>query len=133
MFSKNYSVTGEDVNDYMVMESKAYISYTLRLLYHFLFDKGFSKEKLNILNLGLQEKNQALVCYKDLMFTERFSVELKQCYIDNKISIKSYFLNSKREHCAEVTIEVEWFDNACKEVIMPPKQILQHFNLNVGV
>jgi len=131
MISKNYSVTGEDVNDYMVMESKAYISYTLRLLYHFLFDNGFSKEKLNILNLGLQEKNQTLVCYKNLMFTERFSVELKQFYIDNKISIKSYFFNSKKECCAEVTIEVEWFDNSRKEVIMPPKQILQHFNSNI--
>jgi len=131
MTSKNYSVTGEDVNDFMVMETKAYISYTLRLLYHFLFDNGFSKEKLNILNLGLQEKNQALICYKDLMFTERFSVELKQCYVENKISIKSYFLNSKKECCAEVTIEVEWFDNTRKEVIMPPKNILQHFNARV--
>ncbi|MDR7211904.1 hypothetical protein [Flavobacterium piscis] len=130
MISKNYVVAGEDVNDVMVMESTAYISYTLRLLYHFLFDNGFSKEKLNALHLGLQEGNHVLVSYKNLMFTEPFFVKMENCYIDDKIKIKSCFFNSKNECCAEVTKEVEWFDPIRREVIASPKQILKHFNSN---
>ena len=88
MICKNYVVTGEDVNDFMVMENASYISYTVRLLYHFLFHNGFSKEKLNTLNLDLREGNHELICYKDLMFTEHFLVEMKHCYIEDKINIK---------------------------------------------
>ncbi|MBP1221844.1 hypothetical protein [Flavobacterium sp. 1355] len=128
MICKNYVVTGEDVNDFMVMENASYISYTVRLLYHFLFQNGFSKEKLNILNLDLQEGNHVFVCHKDLMFTEHFFIELKHCYIADKISIKSSFFNSKNECCAEVTKEIEWFDSLRGEVIGAPKQILKHFS-----
>ena len=133
MISKNYVVTGEDVNDVMVMENEAYISYTLRLLYHFLFDNGFSKEKFNAWHLGFQEGNHVVSCYKNLMFTERFYVEMKHCYIDDKINIKSCFFNSKNECCAEVTKEIEWFDHIRREVIMAPKQVLQHFNQNFRI
>ncbi|MCD0472279.1 hypothetical protein [Flavobacterium sp. JAS] len=132
MICKNYVVAGEDVDDLMVMESNAYVSYTLRLLYHFLFNNGFTKEKLKTLHLGLQEGNHVLVCYKNLMFTEQFFVEMKHCYIDDKINIKSCFFNSKNECCAEVTKEVEWFDYARREVIAAPKQILQHFNTKIA-
>lgn len=128
MISKNYIVTGEDVNDGMVMESTAYIAYTLRLLYHFLFDNGFSKQKLNTLHLSLKEGNHELVYYKNLMFTEPFFIQMKHCYIADKISIKSCFFNSKNECCAEVTKEVEWFDPIRSEVIGVPKQILKHFS-----
>lgn len=131
MICKNYVVTGEDVNDYMVMEDIAYSSYTLRLLYHFLFHNGFSKEKLNQMHLGLQEGNHELVSHKDLMFTENFLVEMKHCYIEDKINIKSYFFNSKNECCAEVTKEVKWFDPISKEVIKTPKHILRHFYLRM--
>jgi hypothetical protein len=129
MICKNYIVTGEDVNDSMVMESSAYISYTIRLFYHFLFNNGFSREKLNTLHLSLYEGNHELVSHKNLMFTEHFFVEMKHCYIADKISIKSCFFNSKNECCAEVTKEVQWFDVIRKEVIAAPKQIQQHFNL----
>ena len=128
MICKNYIVAGEDVNDFMVMESTAYISYTLRVLNHFLFKNGFSKEKLNALHLSLQGGHHELVCYKNLMFTEPFFVEMKNCHIDDKINIKSFFFNTKYECCAEVTKEVEWFDNISKEVIAAPKKILLHFN-----
>lgn len=57
MICKNYIVSGEDVNDSMIMEDSAYISYTLRLLYHFLFYNGVSREKLNGLHVELQEGN----------------------------------------------------------------------------
>lgn len=112
------------------MENTAYISYTLRLLYHFLFHNGFSRQKLNALHIGLQEGNHVLVCYKNLMFTEPFVVEIKHCYIADKINIKSCFFNSKNECCAEVTEEIEWFDHIRSEVITTPKKILQHFNPN---
>ena len=128
MIRKNYVVSGDDVNDAMVMENTAYISYTLRLLYHFLFSNGFSRQKLNALHLGLQEKNHVLICYKNLMFTEHFFVEIKHCYIDDKINIKSCFFNSKNECCAEVTKEIEWIDSIGREVIAAPFQIRQHFN-----
>jgi hypothetical protein len=131
MICKNYVVTGEDVNDFMVMESAAYISYSVRLLYHFLFYNGFSKEKLNTLNLDLHEGNHELICYNDLMFTQHFFVELKHFYIDDKIRIKSSFFNSKNECCAEVTKEVEWFDPIRRQVIETPKQILLHFYPNL--
>lgn len=130
MICKNYVVTGEDGNDGMEMESTAYISYTLRLLYHFLFDNGFSKQKLNSLILSLKEGNHELVYYKNLMFTEPFFIQMKHCYIDDKISIKSRFFNSQNECCTEVTKEVEWFDPIRSEVIGIPKQILKHFDLN---
>lgn len=130
MVCKNYVVSGEDVNDGMVMEDNAYISYTLRILYHFLFYNGFSREKLNALHVGLQEKNHVLVCHKNLMFTEHFFVEMKHCYIDDKITIKSCFYNSKNECCAEVTKEIEWFDSVRREVIAAPAQILKHFDTN---
>ncbi len=126
MICKNYVVTGEDVNDYMVMEDTAYISYTVRLLYQFLFYNGFSKEKLNYMHLGLQEGSHELIIYKNLMFTEHFLVEMKHCYLADKINIKSCFFNSKNECCAEVIKEVKWFDPISKEVVKTPKQILRH-------
>lgn len=127
---KNYVVTGQDVNGDMEMESNAYISYTLRLLYRFLFENGFSKEKLNAQHLGLQVENHELVCYKNLIFTEPFFIKMENCCIDDKIKIKSCFFNSKNECCAEVTKEVEWFDHIRSQVIVTPKQILRHFNPN---
>jgi hypothetical protein len=128
MFYKNYVVTGEDVNDDMEMQSTAYISYTFRLLYRFLFNNGFSKVKLNSLHLGLQEVNHELVRYRNLMFTEQFFIQMEHFQIDDKIHIKSYFFNSKNECCAEVTTEIEWFDHISREVIVTPKRILEHFN-----
>lgn len=130
MICKNYVVTGQDVDDDMVMENTAYISYTLRLLYYFLFHNGFTREKFNASHLGLQEKNHELISHKNLMFTEPFFIEMKHCYINDKINIKSCFFNSKNECCAEVTEEVEWFDHISREVITTPKQILRHFNPN---
>lgn len=128
MNSRNYVVTGADVNDVMEMENTAYVSYTLRLLYLFLFANGYSKQKLNNMHLGVQEENHELICYKNLMFTEPFFIEIKHCSIGDKINIKSSFFNSKKECCAEVTKELVWFDTIRSEVTSAPKKILQHFN-----
>jgi hypothetical protein len=130
MIWKNYVVTGEDVNGDMEMESTAYISYALRVLYRFLFDNGFSKEKLNTQHLSLQVENHELVCYKNLIFTESFFIKIENYWIDDKIKIKSCFFNSRNECCAEVTKEVEWFDHINREVIATPKQILKYFRSN---
>lgn len=127
MICKNYVVTGEDVNNFMVMEDDAYVSYTLRLLYRYLFENGYSKEKLNSLHLGLQQANHEFNCYKNLMFTEHFFIEIKHCYIDDKISVESCFFNLKKECCAEAKIEVEWFDHNRREIIATPKAILHYF------
>lgn len=130
MICRNYTVTGEDVNDIMEMESPAYSSYTIKLLYHFLFHNGFSKEKLNALKLSFQEGNNEFFCYKNLMFTESFLIEMKHCHIDDKIKIKSSFFNAKNECCAEVIKELQWFDLTHKKVIATPEKILKHFNQN---
>lgn len=127
MICKSYTVTGEDVNDDMVMENTSYISYTLRLLYHFLFDSGFSKEKLNALHLEFQQEKTVLVLYKNLMFTESFTVKLRYCQIDSSIVIESSFYNSKEECCAEVTKEIKWFDSKAMKVISTPVHIRKFF------
>ncbi|WP_289661115.1 hypothetical protein [Flavobacterium panacagri] len=131
MVFRNYVVTGEDVNDFMVMEDSAYISYTLRLLHHFLFSNGFSKQKLNSMNLDLEGGNHELICYKKLMFTEPFLVELKHCYVKDKIYLKSCFFNSKNECCTEVTKEVKWLNQTNREIIKTPKYILNHLSKNI--
>ncbi len=43
MVCKNYVVTGEDVNDVMVMENTVFLPYTLRLLYLFYLITDFRK------------------------------------------------------------------------------------------
>ena len=128
MIYRNYTVAGEDVNDTMMMENKAYVSYSIRLLYHYLFHNGFSRQKLTTLHLDLQENNHELVCYQNLMFTQPFLVLLKHCRIDEKISIKTSFFNAKDECCAEVTATIECVDPISRESILVPKQILRHFN-----
>lgn len=127
MIRKNYVVKGEDVDDYMAMENEAYLSYSLRLLYHFLFEKGYSREKLNTLKLGLKEGNHALTSYKNLMFTEQFSVEMYYFYTNEKLNIKSSFFNAKNELCTDLTLEVNCFDYNLGEVIAVPQQIMKHF------
>lgn len=128
MVRKNYVVTGEDVNDFMVMENTAYLSYALRMLYHFLFEKGYSREKLNRLQLGLQEGNHTLIYYKKLMFTENFFVEMDYCCKNEKVKMKNRFYNSQKELCAEITQEVEWFDYNLGMVIPAPRQLVFSFS-----
>lgn len=127
MIRKNYVVKGEDVDDYMVMENTSYLSYSFRLLYHFLFQKGYSKEKLNALKLGLKEGNHTLMIYKNLMFTQAFSVEMDYCYSNGNININSYFFNAQNVICADLILEVNWFDYNRGEIIAVPRQIIQHF------
>jgi len=126
MYIKKYTVKGDDVNDFMYMVNFAYISYTVSILHSFLFEKGYSREKLNGLKLGLQECSHQLIYHKNLMFNEIFSVEMELCNTNQKIIIKNIFYNSKNELCTEVIKELNWFDYSKGEVIAPPKKIIKN-------
>lgn len=128
MIRKNYVVNGEDVDDCMVMEDASYLSYALRLLHYFLFEKGYSKEKLNRLKLDLKAGDYGLVSYKKLMFTEQFSVEMNYCYKKEMLNVKSYYFNSQNFLCAELNLKVYWCNNNCGEIIAMPKQIRMLFH-----
>jgi acyl-CoA thioesterase FadM len=128
MFRKTYTVKGDDVNDFMVMENFAYLSYTVRILQNFLFEKGYSRRKLNDLNLGLQEFNHELIYHKRLMFNEVFFIEMEFNNDNPKINIKNRFFNLNNELCVEVSKELNWYDYNRGEIAIPPKQMIQHFS-----
>lgn len=123
MIRKNYVVRGQDVDDCMVMEDTAYLTCALRLVYHFLFEKGYSKERLNTLKLDLMVKDFKLISYKKLMFTEQFSLEMSYCYKKEMMNIKSHYFNSENFLCAEMTLEVYWFNYNCGQIIAVPKPL----------
>ena len=129
MFRRNYTVKGEDVNDFMVMQNFAYLKYTSKLIEIFLLDKGFSKPKLNDLKIGWQKNNDQLKNKKKLMFTESFSVEIEFSIITPNECIHTVvkFYNSEEELCSTVITELSWVDYNNWEIISPPKKIAQHF------
>ena len=45
MFTRTYTGKGEDVNDFMIMQNFAYLTYSSKILEAFLLEKGFSKLK----------------------------------------------------------------------------------------
>ena len=129
MFRKTYKVKGEDVNDFMVMQHFAYLSYASNVLHTFLFEKGYSRQKLNTLKIGLQESSEELIHYKHLMFGQAFFVDL-ELYLkadDGKISIKNSFFNQRNELCTVVHTKLSWFDYSEWEVTPAPKRIAKHF------
>jgi len=130
MYRRTYQVKGEDVNDFMVMQNFAYLTYASRSLESFLFEKGYTKRKLGSLKMGLQERSGELIYQKHLMFTQIFSVNLEFSVItDNKgkMSVKHNFYNEKNELCAMVINELYWFDYSCGEIVAPPKKIMEPF------
>ena len=130
MFVRNYKVKGMDVNDFMVMQNFAYLSYSAKLIEVFLLEKGFPQMKLNSLKIGWQKANDQLVNKKHLMFTESFSVHLNFSKINSKENITKTFIdfyNTKNELCATLTTEIQWLDYNTLKTIIPPKKIAQHF------
>lgn len=130
MFQRNYTVKGEDVNDFMVMQNAAFLKYASKLFDTFLFVNGFAKLKMNTLKVGLQKSNDSLENYKYLLFTQPFSIqldfkELGDCH--KKMCIEIRFFNDKKELCAIVYRELFWFDYTSWQSIKPPKTILKHF------
>ncbi|WP_288955895.1 thioesterase family protein [uncultured Polaribacter sp.] len=130
MFQRTYTVKGEDVNDFMVMENAAYLKYTSKLVETFLFVNHFTKLKMNSLKVGLQKKNDQIQQYKYLMFTQPFLVELncKELGLcDQKMKVEISFYNQQKELCALVTRELFWFDYTKWETVIAPKTIRRHF------
>lgn len=130
MFQRNYKVKGEDVNDFMVMQNAAYLNYSSKLLETFLFVKGFTKLKMNTLKVGLQKKNDQIVQYKPLLFTQPFSVDLEFksiAFSNQKMKVSIHFYNDKKELCTTITRELFWFDYTSWETITPPKTITKYF------
>ena len=130
MFQRNYTVKGEDVNDFMVMQNAAYLNYYSKLLETFLFVKGFTKLKMNTLRVGLQKKNDQISQYHNLFFTQPFSVNLEFktiAFSNQKMNVSIHFYNEQKELCTTITRELFWFDYTLWETITPPKTITKYF------
>jgi len=130
MFQRNYRVKGEDVNDFMVMQNAAYLSYSSKILETFLYVKGFSKLKMNTLQVGLQKSNDQIVQHKRLLFTEDFSMDLEFksiAFSNHKMMISIHFYNSKKELCTTIHRELFWFDYTSWQAVAPPKTIVHYF------
>jgi len=131
MFKRNYTVKGEDVNDFMVMQNFAYLKYTSKLIEIFLLDNGFSMLKLNDLKIGWQKNNDQLKNSRKLMFMEAFSAVMEfhtSKTIENHIHVVVRFYNSKNELCSTVNTELNWVNYNNWEIIHPPKGIMKYFS-----
>lgn len=130
MFQRNYTVKGKDVNDFMVMQNAAYLSYASKIVETFLFVNGFTNLKMNNLKVGLQKNNDQIKKTKNLMFTQSFSVFLickEFGFSDQKMNVEIHFYNNNKELCATVLRELFWFDYTSWQTINPPKVISKHF------
>lgn len=130
MFHRKFKVKGEDVNDFMVMQNFAYLSYASKLLEVYLLERGFSQIKLNSLKIGWQKNNDRLTNKKRLMFTESFSIHLnfsESSLKENMMTVLIDFYNNKNQLCATLLTDLNWFDYTTWEIITPPKKIAQHF------
>ncbi len=130
MFLRNYKVKGSDVDDFMVMQNKAYLEYSSKIFNTFLFVKGYTKLKMNKLKVGLQNKNDQVIQYQPLLFTQDFSVQLefkKIVFTDQKMNIEIHFLNQDKELCATIKRAFFWFDYTSWQTISPPKTIASFF------
>lgn len=130
MFKRIYRVKGEDVNDFMVMQNASYLCYSSKLVDAFLFEKGFTKLKMNSLKVGFQKSNDQVKHYRDLMFTESFSVDLKCKVLDfckSKMNIEVHFYNKQKQLCTIVSRELLWFDYVSWQTITPSKKISKYF------
>ncbi|WP_025743451.1 thioesterase family protein [Aquimarina pacifica] len=130
IYRKAYKVTGDDVNDFMVMQRFAYLSYTSRAFENFLFSKGLSKQKMQRLQLGLQGVKEEIIYQKNLMFTQSFFVNL-ECFAPTsdtkKLAIKSRFFNIENQLCAIVHTDLYWYHHSKQAIIQPPKKIAKNF------
>lgn len=131
MFTRQYKVKGEDVNDFMVMQNAAYLKYGSKLLETFLFVNGFTNLKLNSLKVGIENRNDNLTQYKPLFFTNYFLMTVsfkKVADLSNKMEVEINFFNSKDELTATLQREILWFDYENFKPLTPPKKILSFFN-----
>ena len=133
MFQRTYTVKGEDVNDFMVMQNTGYLKYASKIVETFLFVNGFTNLKMNKLKVGIQKSNDQISSYKNLMFTQSFSVKLEfkgMGFCAQKMNIAVHFYNDNEEVCATVIRELFWFNYNTWKTIIPPKAITKHFLQN---
>ena len=136
MFQRIYTVKGDDVNDFMVMQNAAYLKYASKIVETFLFVKGFTSLKMNDLKVGLQKSNDQIINKQNLMFTQAFSVKLQfkeMGFCAQKMNVAIHFYNEKDEICTTVIRELLWFDYTSWQVIMPPKSISKYFSKTEGL
>lgn len=108
MFHIDYRVKGEDVNDHMAMESHSYFSYSTRHVYNFLFQLGYSRQRLNKLSIMPLEQKSYFELIRPLMFGNHFNIMLHVKTYDPYIGsfeLKNSFFNSSNELCAIITSE----------------------------
>ncbi len=130
MFRRTYKVKGEDVDDFMIMQDFAYYSYASSILKSYLYEKGYSKHKLNTLKIDFQEFSQKIIYQKHLMFTQSFFVNLEFIGTNNngqKVNIRNRFFNTKNELCVTASTQLSWFDFNSHETITTPKPIAEQF------
>lgn len=129
MFIRNYRVKGEDVNDFMVMQNFAYLSYSSRLIETYFMENGFPQMKLNSLKIGWQKSNDQLQNKKPLMFTQNFSVRLNFDTDTNTEYIKTFidFYNERNELTATLTTDLSWMNYDNWEQIKAPQNMMHLF------
>ncbi len=131
MFQRIYTVKGNDVNDFMVMQNAAYLHYASLIFDVFLLEKGFSKDKMNKQKVGLDKKKDQLFLNKHLMFTKEFTIKLEfldLLFTNQKMNIAVHFYNEKQELCATVQRELFWFCYDSWQSVCPPKTISKYFS-----
>lgn len=129
MFVRNYRVKGEDVNDFMVMQNFAYLSYSSRLIETYLMENGFPQMKLNSLKIGWQKSNDQLQNKKPLMFTQNFSVRLNFDTSSDENHIKTFvdFYNERGELTTTLTTDLSWINYESWEAMKPPHNMMHLF------
>jgi len=129
MFYRNYKVRGEDVNDFMVMQNFAYLSYSSKLIEAYLLANGFSQLKLNSLQLGWQKNNDHLRNKKHLMFAKNFTARLNFGESTHEKAVTTFidFYDDQQELVATLTTELSWFDYGEWTYTAPPRQIANLF------
>ena len=119
------------MNDFMVMQNFAYLTYASRLIEAYLMENGFPKMTLNNLKIGWQKSNYQMRNKKHLMFTQQFSAELNfgAHHPENGIETYIHFYNSEQLLVATVCTELLWVDYRNWQQIPLPKS-LQHLFLS---
>ncbi|WP_299896488.1 hypothetical protein [uncultured Aquimarina sp.] len=115
IFKKEYKVKGEDVDDFMVMETSAYQKYVASIFKTFLFENGLKNKTSKKIDYTPVTSLNSLVLIKPLMFLQEFCINLELICSDKnlkKIEMKSRFFNSNNELCVMANTHFLDFDNA---------------------
>ena len=132
MLKKKYKVKGQNVNDYMVMQDFAYHIYPNDILHSFLFQKGFTKKRIAMMEVNLEPLWQKLNHYQELLFTQEFYLYLEITGLDHKgiLRVNYRFFNMQNELCATL-ISAYYINNTFRKSIsgcLPVSKIEREYN-----